>query len=395
MSYIGQAQSSNVFRTVTNRTATAGQTVFPVYGGYALGFVDVFMNGILLVEAADFTANDGANVTLLSGAAAGDELMIVAYTPTTQIANRAEVRQSFTATAGQTTFTVTGGYTPGMLSVYLNGVKMVNGADVTASNGTTVVFPVGLVAGDVVDVVGLVSFAVADAVRKTGDVMTGDLDVMTNVGVGTTTPNKGGVGRAVTLNTASGGNIVEFCLAESRVGWVYGDNNLTALAAGGNRRVSLQTNGEERLIVDGSGRVAIPNQPCFQVSFSTANTQSISAGNKVPFNAIDLENGSNFSTANNRYTAPVTGKYKFTAQFFINSTSGPARPCYRVNGTDYFLTTDAVQGIMNITGSECSLILDCIIPLTAGDYIEVFARAGTTTLQYYQGHTWWSGYLIG
>lgn len=43
-----------------------------------------------------------------------------------------------TATAGQTTFTITGGYTVGYVDVYLNGV-LLNSTDYTATNGTTVV----------------------------------------------------------------------------------------------------------------------------------------------------------------------------------------------------------------------------------------------------------------
>jgi len=56
----------------------------------------------------------------------------------------------FTATAGQTTFTVT--YTVGLVEVYRNGVKLAQ-ADYTASNGTTIVLASGCVAGDVVEVV--------------------------------------------------------------------------------------------------------------------------------------------------------------------------------------------------------------------------------------------------
>jgi hypothetical protein len=390
MSYIGQAQTSAVLRNVTQITATAGQTVFPVYGGYALGFVDVFMNGILLVPTADFTANDGANVTLLSGAAVGDELSIVAYTPTTQVANKAEVRQSFVATAGQTTFTVTGGYTPGMLSVYLNGVKMVNGTDVTASNGTTVVFPVGLVVGDVVDVVGLVSFAVADAVRKTGDVMTGDLDVMANMGVGTTTPNKGGVARAVTLNTSSGGNIVEMCVGESRIGWVYGDNNLTALAAGGNRRISLQTNNEERLLIDGSGRVTMPFQPAFYAMMNNTNISSTAA---IVFEDVYVNRGSCYNSANGRFTAPVAGTYHFSANFLKRSGSG--RLVFTKNDV-YYGSGNGQTYSGNVGGGEIPHAATIIITLAAGDYINVVASIDSGDVYgNSNSHNAFSGFLLG
>jgi hypothetical protein len=56
----------------------------------------------------------------------------------------------FTATAGQTTFTVS--YTVGLVEVYRNGVKLAV-ADYTASNGTTIVLASAANAGDVIEVV--------------------------------------------------------------------------------------------------------------------------------------------------------------------------------------------------------------------------------------------------
>jgi hypothetical protein len=56
----------------------------------------------------------------------------------------------FTATASQTTFTVT--YTVGLVEVYRNGVKLAI-ADYTASNGTTIVLATGANAGDVIEVI--------------------------------------------------------------------------------------------------------------------------------------------------------------------------------------------------------------------------------------------------
>jgi hypothetical protein len=88
-----------------------------------------------------------------------------------------------------------------------------------------------------------------------------------NLGIGTTTPNKGGVPRAVTLNS-SGGNIVEFCVSESRIGWVYGDGNLTAVAAAGSRYIALETNGTQRMRVNGVG----------SLEYSTYNSGNIYAG---------------------------------------------------------------------------------------------------------------------
>jgi hypothetical protein len=60
----------------TTFTATSGQTAFTI--SHTQGFVQVFMNGLLLDETADYTSN-GTAITLTSGAAAGDEIEVVAY----------------------------------------------------------------------------------------------------------------------------------------------------------------------------------------------------------------------------------------------------------------------------------------------------------------------------
>ena len=59
--------------------------------------------------------------------------------------------QEFTATAGQTTFTITGGYTPGYIEVLINGVY-VSESEYTASNGTTVVLDNAVAHNDIVTV---------------------------------------------------------------------------------------------------------------------------------------------------------------------------------------------------------------------------------------------------
>lgn len=60
--------------------------------------------------------------------------------------------QSFTATSGQTTFSVTGGYTVNLVDVYVNGTRL-SSADFTATNGTTVVLATGVVTNDIVEII--------------------------------------------------------------------------------------------------------------------------------------------------------------------------------------------------------------------------------------------------
>jgi hypothetical protein len=56
-------------------TATASQTTFAT-SGYTVGYVDVYLNGVKL-STSDFTATNGSDVVLGSGAAAGDVLAVV------------------------------------------------------------------------------------------------------------------------------------------------------------------------------------------------------------------------------------------------------------------------------------------------------------------------------
>ena len=78
MSYIGNEPIVSTTRTVTEITATAGQTTFTANGGYTVGFIDVFVNGAQL-QSSDFTATNGSTVVLTNACAVGDDVRLVAY----------------------------------------------------------------------------------------------------------------------------------------------------------------------------------------------------------------------------------------------------------------------------------------------------------------------------
>jgi len=69
--------TTTAYRTVTEFTATAGQTTFTP-PSYVAGFLDVYRNGVKLA-AADFTATNGTTVTLTSAATAGDIVTTVSF----------------------------------------------------------------------------------------------------------------------------------------------------------------------------------------------------------------------------------------------------------------------------------------------------------------------------
>lgn len=78
MSYIGAEPIVSATRTITEVTATAGQTVFTANGGYTVGYIDVFLNGAQL-QTVDFTATNGTTITLTEAAQVGDVVRLVAW----------------------------------------------------------------------------------------------------------------------------------------------------------------------------------------------------------------------------------------------------------------------------------------------------------------------------
>ena len=96
----------------------------------------------------------------------------------------------FTATGVTDTVTAdddgrTIGYTVGQVSVYLNGVKQVIGADIeTPMNGSTVVFDSNFAIGDVIEVIALSAFSPSDTVSaSTGGTFAGNVVMSGNLTV--------------------------------------------------------------------------------------------------------------------------------------------------------------------------------------------------------------------
>jgi len=115
------------------------------------------------------------------------------YIGTAPVPQATQTRESFTATASQTTFN-TAGYSPGYVDVFLNGVKLAP-ADYTATNGSDIVLATGAAAGDILETVAYEIFQVADQ-DFTGDFSvdgsTFVVDSTNNrVGIGTSSPQSG------------------------------------------------------------------------------------------------------------------------------------------------------------------------------------------------------------
>lgn len=130
--------------------------------------------------------------------------------PITLTNNVASKTISVTATADQTLFTVTGGYRINQLAVFRNGVRLADGADFTARDGSSVTLLSPANLGDTLEFQVFDDFRVADAIvsAEASQTIQGDLTVtgtLTGAAIGIQSTGTV-VGAAKTLNFIGAGN---------------------------------------------------------------------------------------------------------------------------------------------------------------------------------------------
>ena len=142
--------------------ADSGQTVFEGLDRYNSELVYntngviVYLNGIALVDSADYTKTTVRKLTFTQPLAANDEVKIQTFAPAdlSGIATPFEItKYEFTADSGQTSFSGTDingetlAYVSGKIDVYLNGLLLRN-QDYTATSGTSLTLVSAADSGD-------------------------------------------------------------------------------------------------------------------------------------------------------------------------------------------------------------------------------------------------------
>ena len=129
--------SSNVASKTISIPATAGQTLFQPSGGYRINQIAVYRNGTRLVDGQDFTARDGASVTLLSGATLNDVLEFQIF-DSFNIANTIKPNDSTQTINGS--LVVQGGVTGSQIGIQSGGTAIGTGRTVNfIGSGNTVI----------------------------------------------------------------------------------------------------------------------------------------------------------------------------------------------------------------------------------------------------------------
>ena len=110
------------------------------------------------------------------GRAPGDSSVVVA-------------RQVFSPAGVQTNFTFASGYTVGYLDAYLNGVRLIEGQDYSATDTSTVGLTSFAQSGDVLELVAYKAFNISNAGRigiQSSGVTIGNVDTLNFIGLGNT-----------------------------------------------------------------------------------------------------------------------------------------------------------------------------------------------------------------
>ena len=142
--------TSNVASKSISVTATENQTLFTVTGGYRINELAVFRNGARLVDGADYTARDGATVTLISGANLNDTVEFQVF-DTFKVAEAIQTAEADQTINGNLTVTgtLTGATVTGAAVGIQSGGTVVGAAKTLNFIGTGNTFAMN---GDTVDI---------------------------------------------------------------------------------------------------------------------------------------------------------------------------------------------------------------------------------------------------
>ena len=376
-------------RVEQNFIATAAQTTFTITGGYVVGLVDVFVNGVRYLPS-DYTATNGTTVVLGIGLLAGDAVTILNYTSSIAALPTSRNVQDFTATAGQTTFTVTNGYIVGLIDVFVNGSKLTS-SEFTATNGTTFVLTVASTVGDQVQSInytasvnGISGAGTANYVPKftaTGTIGNSSIqDLTTGVLVSNSVTAASAIARGTYLTptlvaSANSDVLVGLDIAPTFTNGAFTGVTNTALRLANNQFIGAKNNSSTTyniLGINSSNTVVFGN--------GTINSS---------FNGSTLDLGSNSSTGIRFYNGTQWGQiFGGTGNFILQNGGTFTDAGYRldvvgtarVSGAATFSSTIQTGGdisLMNASGDISVKMKDSI-----GGASRVLTRQATTNNVY-------------
>jgi hypothetical protein len=159
---------------------------------YIKGLLEVYLNGILLRDGVDYTANGGTVITMSQSSWSSSDLLdIIAPVHHTLFAipNAVYTREQPALTNGSGAVTLTNTYTPGLIQVYLNGILLEDGLEYTATNGTSITMSSTVWdADDELDIIAYTNVQLLSAATWSANGNDIYSNNSGNVGIGTSSP---------------------------------------------------------------------------------------------------------------------------------------------------------------------------------------------------------------
>ena len=256
-------------------------------------------------------------------------------------------------------------YDANFMDVYLNGVKQVNGVDVTITSGTSIVFASALTNGDVVDCVAFGTFQLANINAGTA-ITAGVLPVARGGTNKTTSDLSGQAGKALVVNTAQNG----FDLANTSSAEVYGFN-LGFTASTVNYTVTVASYG-------GGNKFHILGTPQKTLELMEGNTYVFSYPSAHPFALSTTSDGTH--GGGSEYTTGVTRDSSANTLTYVVPTGAPQLYYYCTNHSGMGGTANtpaAVNNTLQVTTTNAGA--DNIDAATYAAFDDVvFASTGFT-----------------
>lgn len=180
-----------------------------------------------------------------------------------------------------------------------------------------------------------------------------------------------------------------------------------ALIETSNSALKITANGVTGLDINASNFPVLGSRPYFVAQGNQGAWTNLSAGawNTIIFNTTLINNGSDYNTANGRFTAPTTGVYYFEAHLYHQkntdtSNTGYTHPLFNINGSYTLRQASAsasyrLRSRTNVAGAYATdTQINDMFYLAGGDYVvyQVFSSGLT---QWYPQLSLFSGYLIG
>jgi len=249
--------------------------------------------------------------------------------------------------------------------------------------------------------VGTVDHPATSALSATSGTFTTDLTVDTStlkvdstnnrVGIGTTSPDY-----TFEIETAANA-IANFKSTDANANIRFTDSNSTAngyagIGAIGND-LTLIAGNDNRMKIDSTGAVTMPNQPAFMARPASAQT-GISSGTTLVFGTEIFDQNADF--ASNTFTAPTTGRYHISYTLYFEDVRNDITAFYVttvLSNRDIYTILDPQAYDQTVT--NLSLNFSLLADMDAND---------TVFLKYYQTgggdntnmnvHSYFTGYLV-